>query len=74
MKEIIDLRNSGKFPVDSNRRFHFRDLVIVPEAIIFNLFWVSFYKAILQIRSDLYKILTSDKMQGNLSHMLRFLM
>ena len=43
MKEIIDLRKLDKFPDDSNCRFHFRDRVIVPEAITLNLFWVSFY-------------------------------
>ena len=73
MKEFIDLRNSGKFPDDSNRRFYFRDRVIVSEAIILNLLWVSFYKAIPKLRSNLYKIFTSDEMQGNSSHMLRFL-
>ena len=43
MKEFIDLRNLVKFPDDSNRRFHFRDRVIVPEAIILKLFLVHFY-------------------------------
>ena len=73
MKEFIDLRNSDKFPDDSNHNFHFRERVIVLEAIILNLFWVSFYKAIPQIRSNLYKIFTSDAMQGNSSYMLRSL-
>ena len=43
MKEFVDLRNLVKFLDDSNRRFHFRDRVIVPEAIILNLFWLYFY-------------------------------
>ena len=77
MKEFIDFCNSGKFPDDNNRRFHFRDCVIVPEAIMLNLFWVYFYKAIVQISTKvlqkLYKSFTSDEMQGNSSHMLQFL-
>ena len=72
MKEFIDFCNSRKFPDDNNRRFHFRDRVIVPEAIMLNLLWVSFYKAIVQMRSNLHKSFTSDEMHGKI-HMLWFL-
>ena len=77
VKEFIDVCNSGKFPDDKIRRFHFRDHVIVPEAIMLNLLWVYFYKAIVQISTKLlqklYKSFTCDEMQGNSSHMLQFL-
>ena len=54
MKEFIDLRNSDKFPDDSNHRFHFPERIIVLEAITLNLFWMSFYKAIVQFVQNYY--------------------
>ena len=51
----------------------FSKFLVAAKSRIFGCFWVIFSRLKPQIKFDLYKIFTSDAVQGNVWHMIRFL-
>ena len=64
IKGLIEIHNRGKF--------HQYSIFGAAENWIFGCFWVVLQGLLLQMKSVLYKIFTSDAVQGNSSHILRF--